>query len=174
MEAFAYGLSVFIGLISGVIVSLAVEAIKELTRYKKEVKNLQFEVQCNIAKLNKWLKDLDDLSNKINSDRIIDFTGYFNLSLVLLATAIRMLQSGSLYKCISKDNIEKLQEIGNYLNLQGENVLNNQINMFKQDFMHGVFDKVSAARWVDTWKNVLTTCKNNFESIANELSTKKG
>lgn len=173
MEAFLYGLSIFLGLVSGVVVTLCVDLIKEKIGFKKEVENLRFEVQCNIAKLEKWLKDVEDLMNKINSDRVMEFSGYFNLSLTIYSTSIRMFQSGSLYRCLSKENIEKLQEVGNYLTIAGENLLNSQINAFKQSAMNGCFDKTSASRYVDTWRTALLKCEANYEAILKELQGKK-
>ena len=96
-----------------------------------------------------------------------------SIGLTIYSSSVRMFQNGTLYECLSKENIEKLQEVGNYLSLAGENLLNSQINAFKQPAINGGFDKTSASRYVDTWRTALFKCKDNYEAILKELQRKR-
>ena len=172
LVAIMYGVSVFVGIIAGIGVQIGVEYIKGRKRIKQECENLKFEIICNISKIDKWLESLVDLRNKTNSDRIHEFSGYFNLASTIFCTANRMLQSGTLYKCLSEKNIDKLQSNTTYLSFSGESIINNQFNQHKQAMLSGFYNKANASTDIDSWEQVLKDCKNNFEEIIKELSKK--
>lgn len=169
-EGIIYGISVFVGIIAGIGVTIGVDLFKEKKRNSHNRNNLIFEIQCNLSKIEKWLGMITELRNYTNSDRIIQFNGYFNLSSTIFITANRLFQEGRLYDYLSNDSIEKIQENTTYLSISGENMLYNQISQHKQAILNGYQNvKQNAANDVDFWDIVLKRCKNNFEDILKEL-----
>ena len=109
-----------------------------------------------------------ELRNSINSDRIIQFNGYFDFSSPIFITMNRLFQGGEgkLYAYLSYNSIEKIQENGTYLSLAGENMIFNQIKQHKQAMMSGYQNvKQLAANDVDFWDRILKQCKDNFKVI---------
>lgn len=76
-----------------------------------------------LSKIEKWLELIIELRNYVNSDRINQFSGYFNLSSPIFTTTNKLLQDGRIYTFLSYDSIEKIQENGTYLSVAGENML---------------------------------------------------
>lgn len=169
-EGIIYGISVFVGIIAGICVTIGVDYVKERKRSIHDKNNLAFEIRCDLSKIEKWLIMINDLKNYINSDRISQFNGYFNFSSAIFITANRLFQNGKLYDYLSYDSIEKLQENGSYLSIAGENMLSNQISQHKQALWNGFQNvKQYAANDVDSWEITLRKCKDNFEDILKEL-----
>ena len=122
-EGIIYGISVFVGIIAGIGVTIGVDFVKERRQSVHDKNNLIFEIRCNLSKIEKWIELISELRNTINSDRIIQFNGYFNLSSAIFVTMNKLFQEGKLYTYLSRNSIEKLQENGTYLSLTGENML---------------------------------------------------
>lgn len=169
-EGIIYGISVFVGIIAGIGVTIGVDFVKEKRQNVHDKSNLIFETRCNLSKIEKWLELIVELRNTVNSDRIFQFNGYFNLSSAIFVTMNKLFQEGKLYTYLSYSSIEKLQENETYLSLAGENMLFNQIAQHKQAMMNGYQNvKQVAANDVDFWEKVLKQCKNNFKDILKEL-----
>ena len=147
------------------------EFIKE-KRYKKHEKNnLIFEIDCNIAKIDRWLELFADLNNKINSNRIVEFSGFFDYSSALFFTYFKLFQTGLLYSLLDKESICKIQENSTHLSAYGENSLNSLILRYKQDSIaHGACNvREFASRDVDSWKTVLDNCRARFVDVKKKL-----
>lgn len=169
-EGIIYGISVFVGIIAGICVTIGVDYVKERKRSIHDKNNLAFEIRCDLSKIEKWLIMINDLKNYINSDRISQFNGYFNFSSAIFITANRLFQNGKLYDYLSKDGIKKIQENGTYLSLVGENMLYNQITQHKQAVWNGYANvKQFASNDIDFWDKALKKCKDNFMDILKEL-----
>lgn len=169
-EGIIYGISVFVGIIAGIGVTIGVDFVKERRRSVHDRNNLIFEIRCNLSKIERWLELISELRNTINSDRIVQFSGYFNLSSAIFVTMNKLFQEGKLYTYLSHNSIEKLQENETYLSLTGENMLFNQITQHKQAIMNGYQNvRQAAANDVDFWEKALKQCKGNFKDILAEL-----
>jgi len=169
-ERIIYGISVFVGIIAGIGVTIGVDFVKERRQNVHDKNNLIFEIRCNLSKIEKWIELISELRNTINSDRIVQFNGYFNLSSAIFVTMNKLFQEGKLYTYLSRNSIEKLQENGTYLSLTGENMLFNQITQHKQAVINGYQNvKQVAANDVDFWEKALKQCKENFKNILTEL-----
>ncbi|MDE6016970.1 MAG: hypothetical protein K2H41_14995 [Acetatifactor sp.] len=165
-----YGISVFVGIIAGIGVTIGVDCFKEKKQNINDKKNLSFEIKCNLSKIEKWLELINELRNYVNSDRINQFSGYFNLSSAIFSTTNKLLQDGRIYRVLSYDSIEKIQENGTYLSLAGENMLHNQITQHKQAVWNGYMNvKQLASNDIDFWDKALKKCKDNFMDILKEL-----
>lgn len=165
-----YGISVFVGIVAGIGVTIGVDCFKEKKQNINDKKNLSFEMKCNLSKIEKWLESINELRNYVNSDRINLFSGYFNLSSAIFTTTNKLLQDGRIYTYLSYDSIEKIQENGTYLSVSGENMLSNQIMQHKQAVQNGYINaKQAAANDIDFWDKTLKKCKDNFMDILKEL-----
>ena len=123
-----------------------------------------------LSKIEKWLELIIELRNYVNSDRINQFSGYFNLSSAIFTTTNKLLQDGRIYTFLSYDSIKKIQENGTYLSVAGENMLSNQIMQHKQVVLNGYMNaKQSASNDIDFWDKTLKKCKENFRDILKEL-----
>lgn len=167
LNGIIYGVSVFVGIVAGVFVEVGVNYINNKRRIIQECKNMKFENECNINKINKWLDLLNDFRNKATGDRINEFSGYFNFSWIIFISSNRMIQNGTLYKVLSFESIEKLQENASQLSLMAENQINGQINQFKYNQYIDIKRQVSY--FIDYWVNVLNVCKKKFEDVNLEL-----
>lgn len=125
IDGIMYGISVFVGIIAGIGVTIGVDYLKSKKQNANDKKNLSFEIRCNLSKIEKWLELINELRNYVNSDRINQFSGHFNLSSALFTTTNKLLQDGRIYAYLSYDSIEKIQENGTYLSVTGENMLYN-------------------------------------------------
>lgn len=170
IEGIMYGISVFVGIIAGIGVTIGVEYFKSKKQNANDKKNLSFEMRCNLSKIEKWLELINELRNYVNSDRINQFSGYFNLSSAIFTTTNKLLQDGRIYTYLSYDSIEKIQENGTYLSMEGENMLANQILQHKQAVLNGYMNaKQYASNDIDSWDKTLKKCKANFIGILKEL-----
>lgn len=170
MDGIIYGISVFIGIIAGIGVTIGVDFLKEKKKNANDKRNLSFEMNCNLSKIERWIDLINELRNFVNSDRINQFSGYFNFSSALFSTANRLLQDGRIYTYLSNESIEKLQENATYLSLTGENMLSNQIAQHKQAMWNGFTNvKQCASNDIDFWDETLKRCKENFIDILKEL-----
>lgn len=170
IDGIIYGISVFVGIVAGICVTIGVEYFKSKKQNTNDKKNLSFEIRCNLSKIEKWLELINDLRNFVNSDRINQFSGYFNLSSAIFTTTNKLLQDGRIYTYLSYDSIEKIQENGTYLSVAGENMLSNQLMQHKQAALNGYINvKQNASNDIDFWDKTLRKCKENFIDILKEL-----
>ena len=170
IDGVMYGISVFVGIVAGIIVTIGVDFLKKKKQNANDKNNLSFEIKCNLSKIERWMELINELRNYVNSDRINQFSGYFNLSSAIFSTTNKLLQDGRIYTYLSYDSIEKIQENGTYLSLAAENMLNNQITQYKQAAWNGNMNvKQFAANDIDFWDKALKTCKENFMDILKEL-----
>ncbi len=170
IDGIIYGISVFVGIVAGIAVTIGVDFLKKKKQNVNDKNNLSFEIKCNLSKIERWIELINGLRNYVNSDRINQFSGYFNLSSAIFSTTNKLLQDGRIYTYLSYDSIEKIQENGTYLSLAAENMLNNQITQYKQAAWNGNMNvKQFAANDIDFWDKALKTCKENFMYILKEL-----
>lgn len=131
MNYFLQGFGVFLGVIAGVAITLITQWINEKRKESQKVKNLKFEVELNIKKINKWLEEITTYRNAVNGDALNNYFGYFDLSRFVSVTANDMFWSGLLYKYLDHDTIGKLQVIYSEFSPAWEDILNKQVNQNK-------------------------------------------
>lgn len=152
IDGIMYGVSVFVGIVAGIAVTVGVDFFKKKKQNANDKNNLSFEIKCNLSKIERWIELINELRNYVNSDRINQFSGYFNLSSAIFYTTNKLLQDGRIYTYLSYDSIEKIQENGTYLSLAAENMLNNQITQHKQAAWNGNINvKQFASNDIDFW-----------------------
>jgi len=152
---FATGLGqvvgVFLGVVAGVCITLAVEYVRGRRVRKQELANLKFELDVNIAKIDVWLEEVSKWRNAINADNLLQYFGYFNLSSAISVTTNSLFIAGKLYNALSYDHIARLQEVFKDLSSFGEQYLNNQI-LQKKQLLTQLMNAGHHAEWQRTLK----------------------
>lgn len=173
MSYFLQGFGVFLGVVAGVAITLITQWINERCKESNKVKNLKFEFELNIKKINKWLEELTKYRNAVNGDALYNYFGYFDLSRFVSVTANDMFRSGLLYKYLDHDTIGKLQVIYSEFSLGWENILNQQITHNKtkaanlNDWTRFKGDVVTN---VNFWENKFKEHKKTLEDILKKLA----
>ena len=154
------GFGVFLGVLAGAAVTLLVQWVVERRKEKQKVKNLKFELEFDIRKIDKFLDEITRYRNAVNGETLDTYAGYFDLSRIICVTANDMFLSGLLYKYLSHDDIGKLQVIFSEFSINGENYINNQISQNKANF-----DKKKAVMDVDFWEKKFKEHKQTLQDI---------
>lgn len=134
MNYFLQGFGVFLGVIAGTAVTVLTSIFLARRQQTQQIRNLRFELDANIRKIDTWIEELGRWRNAVNGDSPHTYFGYFDLSRLLSVTANAMYQSGLLYSKLSHDHIGKLQIILSEFSLHGEQYLNNQMVQSRQAF----------------------------------------
>ncbi len=136
VENFSMGLGqvvgVFLGVVAGVAITIAVEYVRNRCARKQELINLNFELDVNLGKIKAWMEEITKWRNAINADSLSQYYGYFDLSSAIVATTNSLFIAGKLYNTLTYDHIVKLQGVFKDLSVSGEQYLNNQIKQKKQ------------------------------------------
>jgi hypothetical protein len=164
MSYFLQGFGVFLGVIAGVVVNIGVQRYLIWRSQSQTVRNLKFELDFNIRKLDRFLEQMVAYRNAVNADSLSTYFAYFDLSRIISATTYNMLYSGLLYKYLSYEDIAQLQAILSGLSVQNENFMNNQILQNKLNFQ-----KQKAAADVDLWERMFKDYKRTLEEIKAKL-----
>ena len=118
---------VFAGIIAGVFINLAIIAVRSCSYQKKAIKNLKFEIDFNIKKIDSFLVELLKYRNKVNGDSLYNYFGYYSLTKVIMTTLVQMFQDRSIYKYLDYKEIGKLQTFHSYFSLGMEKYINDQV-----------------------------------------------
>lgn len=102
-------LGVFAGIVAGIIINIAIEEIRNYKISRRMKRNLKFEIEFNIIKINSFLADLKGYREHINGDSPYEYFETLNFSGLLKTTLQQMFSDRSVYKVFNIDNIGKLQ-----------------------------------------------------------------
>ncbi len=170
-------LSIFLGILSGIIagiiINLVIASIIKKNSEKQSIKNLKFEIEYNIKKIDKSLEELINYRNQNNADNINNYFGYFPISKVILTTAKQMFNSGLIYKFLNHDFVEKLQNFSIDFSLGTENFMNNQIKYNQSNYTLPNI-KIIANDQITFWEGKFKENKRNLEEIKNKLKKIEG
>jgi len=164
MNYFLHGFGVFLGVLAGTAVTLLTQWIAKIRSEKQRVKNLRFEFELNIKKIERWLQEITHYRNAVNGDALNMYAGYFDLARFVTVTADKMFQAGLLYKYLNYQEIGDLQIIVSEFSLHGDQYLNNQIAQNK-----AYFDKQKAVSDVNFWEKKFKDHKKTMEDLLNKL-----
>lgn len=174
MNYFLQGFGVFLGVIAGVAITLLTQWITEKVKESQKVKNLKFEFELNIRKIDKWLEEIGKYRNAVNGDALQNYFGYFDLSRFVYVTADNMFLSGLLYKYLDHDDIGKLQVIYSEFSLPWENIMNNEItnnrNKAIQEPASWSAYKAKVVSNVDFWEIKFQQHKKTLEEVLKKLA----
>ncbi|MCB1720597.1 MAG: hypothetical protein H6860_06505 [Rhodospirillales bacterium] len=136
----------FLGVVAGVVVTYAVQNIKEIRDSKQRVKNFVLELELNEEKIKDWLDQITNYRNSVNGDCLDTFHDYFKLSSFLYAAADKLYLTGELYSLLSNEQMKQIQPIYSEMSVGWEQALNNDITNKKN-----VFIELKNNDDMDTW-----------------------
>ncbi|HWR57242.1 MAG TPA: hypothetical protein VN328_00015, partial [Thermodesulfovibrionales bacterium] len=120
----------------------------------QQVKNLKFEIQLDIEKVDKWLEEIVLYRNATNGDTLDQYFGYFDFSRFIYVTANSMFISGLLYKYLDHEKIGLLQVITSEFSVNGEKFINDQLAQNRQKFIDSKNEmKSPLATWTSKEKS---------------------
>ena len=164
MDYILHGFGVFLGVIAGTVVTVLAQWWATRGNELQKVKNLRFECQLNITKIDAWLEELEKYRNAVNGDSVAIYFGYFDFSRAVHVTADEMFQAGLLYKYLDHEEILKLQVIFTELSMNGEHLINQQIASNKANP-----DKQTAVSQINFYEDKLKGHRATFDSLRNKL-----
>src|SRR5688572_5714411 len=123
MNYILQGFGVFLGVLAGTLITLLTQWIIQKRNEAQQLRNLKFEFELNVRKIDSWLEEITRYRNAVNGDTLNTYFGYFDLSRFVYPTANAMFLSGLLYKLVDHDAIGKLQAIAAEFSFNGENYL---------------------------------------------------
>jgi hypothetical protein len=172
MDYLLHVFGVFLGVVGGVATILTANCINEKRKESQKVRNLKYELELNIDKVDKWLEEITKYRNAVNGDNLVNYFGYFDLSRFISVTANNLFQMGLLYKYLDRDSIGKLQIIYSEFSLSGENYLNNQIIQNKTKAANQIIQlhvKRDVITTIDFWEDKFKEHKKTLESVLEKL-----
>ena len=164
MSELLQGFGVFLGVLAGTAVLLLTQSVTRRLAQNQKVKNLRFEFQLNVKKIDGWLDLLGAYRNAVNANAPDTFAAYFDLSRIVFVTANDMWATGLLYKYLTHDDIGKLQVLSADFTSFMENYLNNQIAQSRL-----AFNQAQAARDVNFWEKKFKDDRQTFIDILRRL-----
>lgn len=173
MNYFLQGFGVFLGVVAGVAITLITQWINEKSKESQKVKNLKFEFDLNIKKIDKWLEEINKYRNAVNGDVLNNYFGYFDLSRFVSVTANNMFLSGLLYKYLDYDAIGKLQVIYSEFSPAWEDLINKQVTQNKGkavDLSTWPRFKGEVVANVDFWEKKFKEHKTTLEGILKKFA----
>jgi hypothetical protein len=124
---------VFSGIIAGVFINLIINWIREYSYKKKIKRNLKFEFDFNIKKIDSFLEELNKYQNMTNADNLNNYFGFFNLSKIISITLIQSFNQGLIYKFFNHEDIAFLQNFLSDFSLGTEKYMNDKIEWTKKN-----------------------------------------
>ena len=158
------GVGVFLGVLAGTAVTILVQKFFDHESKKQKERNLKFEFEFNIKKIDHFLEEITKYRNAVNGDNLTEYFGYFDLSRVISVTANSMFLDGSLYNLLDHEDIGKLQVFFSEFSLNGENYMNNQLIQHRNNF-----DKKKAVNDVNFWEEKFKSSKKTIEEVLKKI-----
>ena len=173
VEHFFTGLGIVTGVTAGVIagtlVNIFITYLALKKTYNQRIKNLKFEFDFNIKKIDEVLVELGKCRNAINGDALGTYFGYFNLSRAIHPTANMMFNDGSLYKCLNHDEIASLQGFVARFGPNNEKYMNDQFQQHRQNLQNSTYEKSKAVGNLDFWESTFKEDKIALEKVLEKL-----
>lgn len=170
----------FLGVVAGTAVTIIFYRFQEYRSKKQQIRNLHFELRLNVTKIDSWLTEISRYRNAVNGDSLHAWYGYFDLGKTVSSTVTTMFNSGLLYKILSYEHIEELQQVYWDLSPAGEKYINDQLkdvrdvfNRLRQDknvVVWSTIAKPEAVRLADFWEDKLSGHRATLDEIADAIN----
>lgn len=167
----------FWGILSGIIVGAIIDFLanflidhsKECKEKKNRKKNFKFELDYNVAHVDKVLKEMTKYRNAANGDKLYSFYWLVPLSRVLSYTVNSMFQDGSIYDLLENEDIARLYEFFSDFSIGTENYLRDQLRWNKGNWeQRGVKQKTIAD--IDFWEGKFSAHKKSLKGIKSKVN----
>ena len=164
------GVGVFLGAVAGAAINLCIDRWKERKYKAQRRKNLLFECELNLRHITKWLNTLEDYRKAVVEDRILQFSGYFDLTRGRYQTANWMYNDGSLFEFLTHEDIVNLQDMYADFTAEMGNVLNSSVRDDKNIFNTENYDKGTVTFNINIWEERFKSHKKLLEDLIEKLS----
>ena len=165
--------SVFFGVLAGIFagigINIGIDFVRKCIVKEKIIKNLKFEINFNIKKINSFLEELDRYRDKVTGDFLSSYFGYFNLSKVIVSTLVQMFFTGAIYNNLDSEDIGKLQNFSSDFSLGTEQYMNNQITWNRTNIKKSPNVKQIAMGDIEYWRSKFNKNIKNLQSIKVKL-----
>jgi hypothetical protein len=167
MNYFLQGFGVFLGVIAGTAVAILTQRFLLWKQEEQKIRNLKFEIQFNIKQIDRWTEYMRRYRDAVNGETMGSWAEYFDFSRIIKSTIEDMIQTGLIYKKLSRDTTDivsyLLLFISSY-NLGYEYVINQEILNQRQNF-----NKQLATMQITVHEKKLQENKKNLETILKSL-----
>ena len=164
------GVGVFLGVVAGTAINLSIDWWKERKYKTQRRKNLLFEFELNLQHVTKWLDTLEDYRKTVVEDRILQFSGYFDLTRGRSQTANWMYNDGSLFEFLTHEDIVQLQDMYANFTPGTEAILNNSVRDYQSSFGTQNYNKGTVTFNIDVWEKRFKPHKELLERLIQKLS----
>jgi ABC-type lipoprotein release transport system permease subunit len=163
-------LGVAAGLAVGVIVNIIVNWLINIFKERKIINYFKYEIDINIEKINSFKTELQKYKEKVLSDSINTYFGWFYLSEIILTTINQIFYSGLIYRKFNYEDIEELQKFKKDFSISSEKYINDQVKENTTNFVQGNINvKQRALNQITFWENKFNEHRVKLENIKNKL-----
>lgn len=161
------GIGILIGIVIGTMVTLIAQWFVQRQKENETLKYLKFEIDLNITKIDRWLEEINNYRNAVNSDTLNIYFGYFDLARVATNFYYNTFYSGLLYKYLDFESINELQVIFSEFVQSWETIINGEVKENRDIFVNKSvkFDKPAVTQKINFWENKFKTHKKTLQKI---------
>ncbi|QQO54409.1 MAG: hypothetical protein N838_14715 [Thiohalocapsa sp. PB-PSB1] len=135
VDLIAQGIGAFLGVIAGTFISYGLNLMFERRTINQRKENFRFEVAYNLRQVERWIGDVSDLRNAINSEALHTWAVWLDFGKVMRGSGDDMFKSGLIYKYVTHDQIGNLQAFYGDFSEHFEQFVNQRIVQLRQDFV---------------------------------------
>ncbi|MBN8521515.1 MAG: hypothetical protein J0L77_06445 [Alphaproteobacteria bacterium] len=176
MPSFFEGFGIVLGIVIGVLINILVNDRVNNSIKNKAKKALVFELNCNLVKIDEFLRELNNYEQKVISGHVemSKYYGYFKFSDIFSATCIQLYQNGFFAEYLGSQDkmhvMSGLQNAINSLSVSSEQMINNSIesnrvSASKKSELWETETKPKAFNEIQFWRKKLTEGKKSFEDV---------
>ena len=159
------GIGVFIGIIAGIIIDIAVRKFFINIQKKELTNNIIFEIEYNICHIEEMIADLDSLEIATSMDDPDRYPCYLNVKHKLQSATIRAYRNGHLYKIMNSDHVASLMNYSESLTEATESFYNQKI----AQIYNNKISKEESGKIINTIRKVLKDHRDNLEKVYSKL-----
>lgn len=128
------GVSVFLGIVAGAFIQYALDWIRTWIQRREQIKNVRFEANYVLSRVEVWRLLANDFRNAVNGDSPQNVVQYFEVSKVPLAASWAFVNSGQAFKVLGETGLRQLLDLLSTLTPQWENVINTAVRGVRENF----------------------------------------
>ena len=114
------------------------------------------------------LEEIIKYRNKVNGDSLYSYFGYFNLSKVILTTAIQMFTTGLIYKYLEHEDIAILQNFSSDFSSGSEQFMNSQVKYNRSHHAEAGVKQLAISD-ITFWEKKFKDNKEGLQQIKGKL-----
>jgi hypothetical protein len=177
MNFWSYFFSVLAGIVAGTGITLFVHWILNRLAVKRDLKNLVYEINFNLGRIDELEKELEKYRNALNAKTLKSYFPNLTMSRVITTTLFKMFVNASIYRFLDHEDILKLQLFTVNISGPQEATLIAQI-VFNKEHFYLAFEEKNIREKADAemrgWEKLFADSKKDLVSIKGKLEKKLG